>query len=100
MSFITDFFIKPKKPALVQLPSGSFTIDRKGQVLTSTLSQAFPAAQLKTIGSVVLNAFRSAERAEIRLTEIIVLFSALKLVAREQRGGAIVFLMPQTLARG
>ena len=97
MAFITQFFIKPKKSALVQLPTGSFTIDRKGQVVTSTLPQSFQTAHLDAISNQVLTAFRSAERAEMRLAEIIISYSTFKLVAREQRGGAIVFLIPQNL---
>jgi hypothetical protein len=97
MAFITQFFIKPKKTALVQLPTGSFTIDRKGQIITSTLPRSFHPAHLDAIGHHVLTAFRSAERAEVRLLEISISFSTLKLVAREQRGGAIVFVIPQTL---
>lgn len=97
MAFITTFFIKPRKPALVQLPAGSFTIDPNGRILTSTFPQSFQAEHLQAIGSQVLATFRSAKRAEMRFVEIIVRYSALKLVAREQRGGAVVFVMPQNL---
>jgi len=45
----------------------------------------------------VLAAFRFAERAQMPMTEIIIHYSALKILARELRGGAMVFLMPQTL---
>jgi hypothetical protein len=97
MSFITAFFIKPKKPALVQLPTGTFTIDRNGQIITSTLPQSFHSIDVQAIGSNVLAAFRSAERAEMRFAEFIIHYSGLKVLAREQRGGAIVFVMPQSL---
>jgi hypothetical protein len=97
MSFITAFFIKPKKPALVQLPTGTFTIDRNGQIITSTLPQSFHPMDVQTIGNNVLAAFRSAERAEMRFAEFIIHYSGLKVLAREQRGGAIVFVMPQNL---
>lgn len=94
MAFITRFFIKPAKPALVQMPAGTFTINRKGQILTSTLPQSFPAEEVQAIGAQVLAAFRSAERAQLALGELVIQYSALTLLAREQRGGAIVFLKP------
>jgi len=97
MAFITSFFIKPKKPALVQMPAGTFTIDRNGQILTSTFPQSFQIADLQAIGKQVLATFLSARQAEMPFAEISVLYSALKLVAREQRGGAVVFLMPHKL---
>jgi len=92
MSFITQFFIKPGKPVLLQVPSGSFTVNRNGQVMSCTLPQTFPAAQIQTIGHHVLAAFRAAEQAQIALTELVVNYPALKLVARETRSTVIVFL--------
>ena len=97
MGFVTRFFVKPTKQALVQLPAGSFTMDRQGHIMTSTLPQSFPAATIQAIGDQVLAAFRSAKRAQMPLAELIVHYSALKVLARELRGGAMVFLMPQTL---
>lgn len=94
MAFITRFFIKPAKPALIQMPSGTFTVDRKGQILTSTLPQSFPLADAVAIGAQVLAAFRSAERAQMKLGELVIQYAALTLMAREQRGGAIVFIKP------
>jgi hypothetical protein len=97
MGFVTRFFVKPTKQALVQLPTGSFTMDREGHIMTSTLPQSFPAAMIQAIGDQVLAAFRSARRAQMPLSELIIHYSALKLLARELRGGAMIFLMPQTL---
>lgn len=85
------------EPALVHLPAGSFTVDKDGEVITSTLPQSFPAGHRDAIGQQVLASFRSAKRAHMPLTEITIQYSALKLQARELGGGAIVFLMPQTL---
>lgn len=96
MSFITQFFIKPKKPALIQVPTGSFTIDRNGQIITSTVPGTFLTAHILAIGRQVLAAFRSAEQAEMRLAELVIQYPKVKLVAREQRGGALVFLTPQS----
>jgi hypothetical protein len=80
----------------MHLPAGSFTLDRDGRVMTSTLPQSFPSEYTKAIGDRVLASFRIAKKAQIPLSEIIVQFSALKLLAKELRGGAIIFLMPQS----
>jgi hypothetical protein len=93
---IINFFSKKEKPSkLTKLPSGSFTLDRDGKILTSTLPQWFPASYVEEISSRVLEAFRSAQRAQMPLSEIVIHYAALKVLARELRGGAMVFLMPQ-----
>ena len=96
MGFLSRFF-KSADPGLVHLPAGSFTLDRNGRVMTSTLPQSFPLEHLKAIADQVMVSFRSAKKAQMPLSEIIIHYSALKLMARELRGGAIVFLMPQSL---
>lgn len=96
MGFLKRLF-KSDKANLVQLPAGSFTVDKAGKIMTSTLPQSFPSERLREIGDLVLAAFRGAERAQMPMTEIIVNYSALKILARELRGGAMVFLMPQTM---
>src|SRR5947199_164705 len=96
MGFLT-FLSKPKSPQLVHLPSGSFTIDREGKIMTSTLPQSFPASQMQEVGQHVIAAFESAKQAQMPLAEVIVYYAALKILARELRGGAIIFLMPQSL---
>lgn len=94
---LLNLFSKAATP-LVPLPRGSFTVDRDGRILASTLPQAFPIGFVDDIATQVLNAFRSAQAAEAPLTEVIIQYSSLKLIARELRGGAIVFLVPQTLS--
>jgi hypothetical protein len=96
MGFLSRLF-KSSDPGLVHLPAGSFTLDRDGKIMTSTLPQSFPSDHLKAIGEQVLASFRSAKRAQMPLSEIVVHYAALKLLARELGGGAIVFLMPQSL---
>ena len=71
---------KPEKSRLVHLPSGSFTVDRAGHVMTSTLPQSFPADRLKEIGEKVLTAFRGAQRAQMPMSEIIIHYAALKIL--------------------
>jgi hypothetical protein len=96
MGFVTQFFIKPAKPALVQQPSGSFMVDRQGKITTSTLPGSFSSAHAKVIGEHVLSAFRSADRAEIKVSELVIHFLDLKLIARSMRGGAMVFVLPRS----
>src|SRR4051812_14422404 len=94
---LLDLFSRSSRKNLVHLPSGSFTIDREGKVMTSTLPQSFPAARMQDIGQQVIASFLAAKQAQMPLAEIIVHYAALKILARELRGGAIIFLMPQTL---
>jgi|SRR5687767_7045341 len=94
---LLDLFSRSSRKALVHLPSGSFTIDREGKIMTSTLPQSFPEHFSQEIGKTVLTCFRGAEKAQLPLSEVILTFSALKILARELRGGAIVFLMPQAV---
>lgn len=94
---ILNMFAKPAS-MLMPLPRGSFTVDKDGRVLASTLPQSFPEEFAEQIGVEVLGTFRSAQTARISLHELIVRYSNLKLTARELRGGAIIFLVPQTLS--
>jgi hypothetical protein len=92
---LLDIFNKPI-PGLLRLPSGSFTIDRKGTVLVSTVSSSFPAELLDQISRRVLTTFQEATAAQLPLSQIVVEYPSLKITARELRGGAIVFLSPRT----
>ena len=94
MGFL-KIFGKPV-PAPSRLPSGSFTVDRDGDILVSTLPQSFPTTVMREIGRHVLQTFREAQAAQLPLSELIVHYASLKLTARDLRGGAIVFLAPQT----
>ena len=83
---------------LLPLPHGSFTVDREGRVLASTLPFSYPAAFAQDIAIEVLAVFRSAKAARLPLSELTIRYSSLKLTARELHGGAIIFLNPQTLS--
>ncbi len=85
--------------SLAKLPSGSFTVDSTGRVITSTLPQSFPPDQVREIAHTVLSTFKSAQEARLPLTEISINYSSLKLIAKELRGGAIIFLTPRALAQ-
>lgn len=95
MGFL-NFFTKPV-PSLLRLPSGSFTLDRDGRVLVGTLPSSFPSELVWQIGRSVLETFRDAQAAQLPLSELVIRYGSLKITAREMRGGAIVFLSPQTL---
>lgn len=94
---LLNYFSKPA-PALLGLPSGSFTLDRSGRVVISTLPSSFPVALVAEIGRSVLTVLRDAQAAQLPLAELVVYYPALRITARELRGGAIIFLSPQTLA--
>jgi hypothetical protein len=83
-------------PALLRLPSGSFTVDRDGTVLIGTLPSNFPLELTREIGEQVLSVFREAAQAQLPLSEIKVNYPSLRITARELRGGAVVFLAPKT----
>ncbi len=91
------------KPAAIEenepspLCSGSFTIDNKGNIVASTLPGTFPAEYVNAIGQAVLTTFQSAQKSQLPLSEVIINFAALKISARELRGGAIIFLAPKKI---
>jgi hypothetical protein len=91
---LLTLFSRPKATKLVKLPSGSFTLDPDGKILSSTLSQVFPDEYVRDIGDRVLTAFTHAREAQMPLSELVVHYSTFKLLARELRGGAMIFLVP------
>jgi hypothetical protein len=94
---ILDMFSKSTPTKMARLPSGSFTMDRGGKVLASTLPQSFPEETIQEIGKTVLAAFQSAKDANLPLSEIVLHYGGLKITAREQRGGAMIFLAPRSI---
>jgi hypothetical protein len=94
MGFLKKLF---HRHATVQdLPSGSLTVDRNGNTITSTISSAYPASLLKDIARDVLKLLQEARDAQMPLAEVNIYFASLRVTARELRGGAIIFLFPQT----
>lgn len=82
-----------------KLPSGAFAMDRDGKVVTSTLPQSFPESQMREIADRVVAFFRGAQNAQMPLHELNVYYPSLKITARNLRGGALIFLSPQTLPK-
>jgi hypothetical protein len=87
---------KSEKTDLKPLPSGTFTVDAEGGVISSTVPQSVPALLLGEIGRTVVSVFRGAREARAGFGELVVQYSAFKITAREMRGGAIIFLSPKT----
>lgn len=86
-----------RRAAAVQtLPAGSLTVDHHGQIVTCTVSSAYPRNLLSAIGNEVITLLREARTAQLPLSEISLHFGSLHITARELRGGAVIFLLPQT----
>jgi hypothetical protein len=92
---LLSIFSKPAPP-LIRLPSGSFTVDREGRILIGTLPSGFPGQLTQQIAQTVLETFRDAQNTQLSLTELVILYASFKITAREMRGGAIIYLSPQT----
>jgi hypothetical protein len=93
---LLDLFSKSTGVGLVRLPSGCFTVDRSGQIISSTVPKTFPAERVDQIAQLAMAAFRMAQEAQLQFNEIQIHYPALKLTVRELRGGAMVFLAPRT----
>ena len=96
MGILKRLFKFKTRPLVQQLPLGSFTVSQRGEVITSTVSSAYPKALLREIAREVLLLFREAREAQMPLAELSLHFASLRITARELRGGAIIFLFPQT----
>ena len=94
MGFLKRLF--RSRAAIQQLPTGSVTVDRNGHIVTYTVSSVYPKALLRDIGLEVLSLFREAREAQMPLAEVSIHFASLNITARELRGGAVIFLLPQT----
>ncbi len=95
MGFLKKLFGRGQA-SVQQLPSGTITVDRNGHIIASTVSTGYPKALLQTIARDVLELLKEARTAQMPLAEISLHFGSLRITARELRGGAIIFLLPQT----
>jgi len=94
MGFLKNIFAS--SATVTQLPSGSLTVNRGGKIVSSTVSSAYPSKLLQTISKEVLALLREARAAQMPLAEVSLHYASLRITARELRGGAIIFLFPQT----
>ncbi|MCX6902242.1 MAG: hypothetical protein NTW03_01925 [Verrucomicrobia bacterium] len=100
MDFLGIFSTKPaSKPGPLRIPAGTFTMDSNGRLLTSTLPQSFSEEHIHRIAQAILKTFKGARDAQLSLTEVVIHYSALRITARDMRGGAIVFLAPHGPAK-
>lgn len=102
MGLLGFFSKKPEptaQPGVLRLPSGSFTLDPGGRIVASTLPQSFPREVIRQIGELVLSTFASARNTQLPVSQIVLHYAALKLTAKELRGGAIIFLAPRSLGQ-
>ena len=88
---LLSIFSKPAKP-LLQLHSGSFSIDRSGRVLATTLPSSFPRELVEEIGQCITETFNEAHAIQLPLDELVIYYPGFRITAREMRGGAMVFL--------
>jgi hypothetical protein len=95
---LLSFLKAPKTQGPPPLPSGSFTVDRDGKVVTSTISSSVADETLEQISAQVLQTFKDAKRAGLNMTEFNLTMGAMNIKARELRGGAIIFLAPRGAA--
>jgi hypothetical protein len=84
------------RAAIRQLPAGSFTVNRDGLVITTTVSSTYPKTLLDEIGRAVQALFHEARTAHLPFGEVSIHFGSLRVTARELRGGTIIFLQPQS----
>jgi hypothetical protein len=92
---LLSFFKAPKTQGPPPLPSGSYTVDRDGKVVTSTISSTVAGETLERISAQVLQTFKDAKQAELNMTEFNITMGSMNIKARELRGGAIIFLSPR-----
>ena len=78
-----------------RLPTGTFTVDAQGCVVSSTVPQSVPAELVREIGQSVVSVFQGARKANVSFSEMVVQYTTHKITAREMRGGAIIFLSPK-----
>ena len=93
MGFLNLF--SSSRATVHRLPAGSITVDRNGDMVTTTVSSTYPAVLLQNITQEVIALFRQAREQQLPLAELNLHFASLQITAREMRGGAIIFLSPK-----
>ena len=92
---LLSFLTRQAEPEpLMRLPSGSFTVGPDGRIMTSTLASTFPKDLLNEIAWSVQTTMQEAVEAELPFTEIVIHYPSFKIIARNMRGNALIFLVP------
>ena len=86
----------PNHTKLTRPPAGSLAIDRAGLVVASTLPSEISRTVVEQTGKAALNAFAASRKINAPLSDLVVQFNGFKIIARELRGGALIFLQPET----
>jgi hypothetical protein len=87
------------KSARRRLPGGAFTVDSRGNLVSSTVPRWFPEELALRIGGDILAVFKGAAAVRLPCSQLRVQYEAFSISAREMRGGAIIFLSPKPAAR-
>jgi hypothetical protein len=90
-----DLVNKKSSAGPQRLPTGAFTVDAQGRVVSSTVPQAISAALVREIGEGVVEIFQGARKVNLSFSELVAQYATFKITAREMRGGAIIFLSPK-----
>jgi hypothetical protein len=89
-------FTRAEQPiAPERLPSGCFVVHRGGGLVASTLPSSFAPKLLQEITRAVLDAFSNTADTQISVNELHVEYAGMSILARELRGGALIFLQPR-----
>ncbi len=97
MGVLKQFNRTPVPVTAERLPSGCFAVHRGGGVVSSTLSSLIPPRLTTEITRAVLDAFKNAAEANLPLSDLHIRFNGMTIVAREMRGGALIFLTPREM---
>jgi hypothetical protein len=92
MGFLGLFENAAKTP--LKIPTGCFSLDPDGNVVSNTLPGSFPPEIMEVIGKTVLVTLQEANETALGLSEISVHYASLRITARDLHGGALVFLNP------
>lgn len=80
--------------APLKIPTGCFSLDPQGRVISSTMPSSFPAEIVAEIGDTILKTFRESHMAGLGLTQLSIHYASMRVTARDLHGGALVFLNP------
>lgn len=92
MGFLGLF--EPTARTPLRIPSGCFSLDADGRLVSSTLPTTFPQEIIDEIGGAILDTFQEANARGLGLLEISAHYSSLRITARDLHGGALIFLNP------
>ena len=89
----------PAPATIGHLPSGAFIINRAGNIFASTVPSSLPREIQEQVGKTALQSFATCRKTNLNLSELVVCYSGFKIVARELRGGALIFLQPEHITK-